>query len=156
MLVVDTGSPGRCAAVKQALRRARVDPRSVEYVVNTHLHIDHCGCNDLFESARYVAHPEERPPIGTMLVSDEHELLPGITLLPTPGHTLGSISVLVRSDRKYAICGDAIPTRENYEKCVPPFISADPRLARRSMEAILAWADVVVPGHGEPFEVVGK
>jgi len=34
-----------------ALRRHRVSPHDVELVINTHLHVDHCGNNCLFEHA---------------------------------------------------------------------------------------------------------
>lgn len=156
ILVVDTGSPRACGHLKKALSDVGVDQKSVSFVVNTHLHLDHCGCNDLFTEARFVAHPDERPPVGTLVVAQEAELLPGVRILPTPGHTHGCLTVLVQADKRYALCGDAIPTKENYDKHVPPFINFDPRLALRSMDAILAWAEMVVPGHGAPFTVVRK
>ncbi len=155
-LVVDTGSPSECGALRTAVEKVGIILDEVDFVVNTHMHIDHCGCNDLFRRARLVAHPSERPPAGAMVVSKETELLPSVRILPTPGHTEGSITVLAQAEKRYAICGDAIPTKENYEKHVPPFINTNPRLALWSMDAILAWADVVVPGHGPPFEVMRK
>jgi glyoxylase-like metal-dependent hydrolase (beta-lactamase superfamily II) len=53
----------------QSLAAAGVDPASVDFVINTHLHFDHCGWNTTLESdgsvrptfpnARYVAHAGE-------------------------------------------------------------------------------------------------
>jgi len=63
------------------------------------------------------------------------------------------MSVFVESDRKYAIVGDAIPTFENVRRWVPPGIVSDADDALRSMKKIVAYADVVVPGHDTPFEV---
>lgn len=155
-VIVDTGSPRECALLEDALRSAGVSPGSVSYLVNTHLHIDHCGCNDLFENARAYAHALESPPAGTVKVSERMGLLPGIELVPTPGHTHGCLSVFVTADKRYAICGDAIPTKANYDTLVPPAINVDARLALRSLTAITSWAEIVVPGHGPAFHVLAK
>lgn len=156
IVVVDTGSPKDERRLVDSLRASGVSPVDVDFVVNTHLHVDHCGCNDLFPNARTVAHRFEDPPVGTMAIQFRTFLLPGVELVPTPGHSRGSMSVFVSSSRRTAICGDAIPTKENYEKHVPPFINIDRALAIKSMDAILEWADMVVPGHGAPFGIRAK
>ena len=155
-VIVDTGSPKDLKLLREALRAASVRPDEVDMVVNTHLHMDHIGGNSLFPNARFYAHRLENPPLGTIRVSEGFDLLPGVELVMTPGHTAGSISVLVHADRRYAICGDAIPTRANVENHVPPSININPRLALKSMDSMEASADVIVPGHEAPFEVVGK
>jgi glyoxylase-like metal-dependent hydrolase (beta-lactamase superfamily II) len=152
-IIVDTGSPTDLKLLREALRAASVRPSDVDIVVNTHLHMDHIGGNSLFPNARFYAHRLENPPLGTIRVSEGFELLPGVELVLTPGHTAGSISVLVLADRRYAICGDAIPTRANVENHVPPSININPRLALKSMDSLEASADVIVPGHEAPFEV---
>lgn len=155
-VIVDTGSPMELGRLQEALRDARVDPDAVEIVVNTHLHLDHIGGNGLFRNARFYAHRLEFPPVGTTVVADELCLLPGVRLLPTPGHTAGSMSVMVHADRRYAICGDAIPTKANLDSGVPPLININPWLAIKSMEVLGSHADVIVPGHGPPFEVARR
>lgn len=155
-IVIDTGSPRDIDSLEDAFRRMGVALDSVKFVINTHLHVDHIGCNDIFTRARLVAHSLENPPVGSLKVDRDQLLLPGVRIVPTPGHTLGSISVFVNGDMRYAVCGDAIPTRENYEKRVPPFINVDHRLALKSMDMIIEWADVIFPGHGAPFEVGTK
>ncbi len=154
-LLVDTGSPRDEEKLLATLDRMRIQPPSIRYVVNTHMHIDHCGCNDLFKSARVVAHESESPPPSSLRIRSAQGLLPGVEIVPTPGHSEGSISVFVESDKRYAICGDAIPTKDNFEKWVPPFINMDRGLALNSMEMIRSWADVIVPGHDSPI-VVGR
>lgn len=154
-IMVDTGSTKDEARFVKILTRMKVEPESIRFVVNTHMHIDHCGCNDLFVKARVVAHRSESPPAGSMRVNGRQELLPGIELVPTPGHSAGSISVFVTADERFAICGDAIPTRANYDNWVPPFLNFNPELALRSMELIRSWADVIIPGHDVPI-VVGR
>lgn len=129
---------------------------SIKHLINTHLHIDHFGCNHMFGSARIYAHALESPPLGTIKIKNSMTVLPGVEVIPTPGHTLGSVTVLIDGEKRYAVCGDAIPTRENYQKHVPPFINVNPTLAMKSMDAIASYADVIVPGHDAPFDVVRK
>ncbi len=155
-VLVDTGSPKDEDRLVEALARMGVVPELVSFVVNTHMHIDHCGCNDLFSAARVVAHESESPPAGSTRISGKQQLLPGVELVPTPGHSEGSMSVFATAEKRYAICGDAIPTRDNYEKWVPPFINMDRRLALASMELIKSWADVIIPGHDSPIQVSRK
>ena len=155
-LIVDTGSPRDCTALRSSLGDMGVPIDSIKHLVNTHLHIDHVGCNHLFRNAVTYAHALESPPIGTVKVTESLAVLPGVTIIPTPGHSYGSITVLVDGTKRYAICGDAIPTRENYQKHVPPFINVDPILALESMDAIASYAEIIVPGHGAQFEVIRK
>jgi len=155
-VIADTGSPEDIAQLLEALHNEDLRPTDIDFVVNTHLHLDHVGGNGLFTNSKFYAHTLELPPIGVLKVSSETEILPGVVLLPTPGHTAGSISVLVRADRRYAICGDAIPTRANFEGHVPPLININPALAQKSMDAIGASADVIIPGHEAPFDVGRK
>ena len=53
-------------------------------------------------------------------------------------------------------CGDALPTKSNYESMTPPAIHVYRRLAISSMERVIGLADVVVPGHDSPFETLRK
>ena len=155
-MIVDTGARSRMTELTEALAKADISPRDVDAVVNTHLHMDHCGCNDMFASARLFAHRLEEPPLGTVKVEEGSVLAGGVSVIETPGHTAGSISVLVRSDVDYLICGDALPTRANYESMSPPAVHIDRRLAISSMERVIETAEMVVPGHDAPFKVMGK
>ncbi len=100
------------------------DPASVDIVVNTHLHFDHCGGNHLFPGRpTYVQRREledarslddysirewvDAPGVTYVPVDGELELLPGIRLVPAPGHTRGSQVVVVETgERPTVICGD--------------------------------------------------
>jgi len=155
-LVVDTGSPGNIDSLSGSLKKMGIPPDSVRFLVNTHLHSDHIGGNGMFVNARVVAHALESPPIGSMRVTERVQLLPRVEVVPTPGHSAGSISVFVSADKNIAICGDAIPTRENYEKHVPPSININPILAINSLDMIVAWAEIVIPGHGASFQIRTK
>jgi N-acyl homoserine lactone hydrolase len=98
-------------------------PRNVVCVINTHLHFDHCGGNRLFPGVPIhvqrleLQAPHDPPewvdfPGATYVEHDgEAEVLPGIRLLPTPGHTRGHQSVLVDTpDGLVVIGGDVAYT----------------------------------------------
>lgn len=155
-IVVDTGDVGDRSDIVRAFEEIEIPLQSIDMVVNTHLHRDHFGGNELFKNARFYAHDKEDPPAGVVRVFNETVLTPGANVVPTPGHTKGSVSVFVQGRRRYAICGDALPTKGNYDSHIPPSVNIDPRLALRSMDAIVAWSDVVVPGHDSLFEIARR
>jgi N-acyl homoserine lactone hydrolase len=153
VMVVDTSDADYRPRLIDALSANEVDPDQVDIIVNTHLHSDHCSNNDLFRYAVQMVHEKEDPDGRFVPVKDDQELHPGIRLVHTPGHTPGTMSVFVEAERNYAIVGDAIPTFENVRRWVPPGILWDGDAALRSMKKIVAFADLVIPGHDTPFEV---
>ncbi len=100
------------------------DLAGIDMVVNTHLHGDHCGGNHLFAGKPiYVQRAElddarsqddysirewvEPPGVEYMAVDGEVKLLPGVRLVPAPGHTRGiQVVVIEAGERPIVICGD--------------------------------------------------
>jgi N-acyl homoserine lactone hydrolase len=128
-VLVDTGITELHPAVAdmdprlQPLTEQDLDLADVDIVVNTHLHYDHCGGNHLFagkpiyvqrrelEDARGENYtiPEwvDPPGVEYVTVDGEHELLPGLRLVPAPGHTDGMQVVVVETgDRPVVVGGD--------------------------------------------------
>jgi N-acyl homoserine lactone hydrolase len=113
------------------LRAIGVDPGSLRYLVNTHLHFDHAGGNELIptevelvvqrrewqaghddheiESNVYNRSDYDQPrPI--LPVEGQHDLFGDgrVVLLPTPGHTPGHQSLRLNLDgADMVICADA-------------------------------------------------
>ena len=103
---------------------ADVDLARIDVVVNTHLHFDHCGGNHLFAGRpTYVQRRElddarskddytirdwvDAPGVQYVPVDGELEVLPGVRLVPAPGHTPGSQVVVVETGgRPVVIAGD--------------------------------------------------
>ena len=112
---------------------ASLIPRDVVCVINTHLHFDHCGGNRLFAGTpihvqrveREVARGEDYT-IPEWVEFDgatyvEHdgaaEIVPGVRVLPTPGHTPGHQSVLVDTDDGLVVCaGDVGYTWKTFDE----------------------------------------
>jgi glyoxylase-like metal-dependent hydrolase (beta-lactamase superfamily II) len=98
------------------LRGVGVDPRSIRYVINSHLHIDHAGGNCFVPNASIIIQAPEwdfalsgadrayrRTEFDTgqpiIRVQGEHDLFGdgAVVLFPTPGHTPGHQSARVRT-----------------------------------------------------------
>ena len=154
-ILVDTSSPRNREVLLQALAARGIGPEDIEAVVLTHMHHDHVGNIGLFPRAVLYAHELESPVTGIERVRKDVEIWEGVSLLHTPGHTRGSMSVLVKADRTYAMVGDAIPTEDNVRKWVPPGIHYDKEVAMTSLSRLVSMADVIVPGHGPAFETEG-
>src|ERR1700754_2359665 len=90
------------------------DLAGINIVVNTHLHFAHCGGNHLFAGKPiYVQRQEvddalgeegdtirewvQAPGVEYVPVDGELELLPGLRLVPAPGHTPGMQVVVVET-----------------------------------------------------------
>lgn len=137
--VDNVGQDGR-TKLEDALGGLGHTPEDVRWLINTHLHFDHAGGDTFsqpdgsvslaFPRARYVVdrreldfarHPNERTAgsylarnfetVPFQLVEGETEVLPGIRLLPTPGHVPHHRSVLITSGGETACyLADLVPT----------------------------------------------
>ena len=128
------------------------DVASIDIVVNTHLHFDHCGGNRLFAGKPiYVQRREledarsqdeytirewvDAPGVEYVPVDGELELLPGVRLVPGPGHTRGSEIVVVETGgRPVVIAGD---TAVWYGELDEP--KTEGQLLIRALDPELVW-----------------
>ena len=114
----------------------------IDFIINTHLHIDHCENNSSFKNATIIVQEKEyesalNPKIYQKFAYQDnldrnlrYRLIDGeldlfgdkkINIVPTYGHTPGHQSVLLQlEDEKVFIAGDACYTSENLEyNCLP-------------------------------------
>ena len=130
-VLVDTGITELHPAVADMdprlfpLSEQDLDLAGIDVVVSTHLHFDHCGGNHLFAGKPiYVQRAEledarteddytirewvDAPGVEYVPVDGELVLLPGIRLVPAPGHTRGTQVVVVETGpHPTVIAGDA-------------------------------------------------
>ena len=120
----------------------RMKSTKINFIINTHLHIDHCENNSYFENAEIVVQKDEfeaalNPKPYQILAYPEkidkslnYRLIDGnldlfgdgaIKIIQTPGHTPGHQSVLLDTGKKSIfIAGDACYTSENLKyNCLP-------------------------------------
>ncbi|MGH2375792.1 MAG: MBL fold metallo-hydrolase [bacterium] len=175
-VVVDTGGSGDRGTLLRRLQEAGLDGSSVEFLILTHLHFDHCLNLDLFPRAtivlgrrehEYVAGGAYRrqgdtgiPPfVLTLLegrqvvfVEDDLDVSPGVRVLATPGHTPGSLSVLytVNEGRRTMACADLV-------KNAWEFLNGPPSPeGRATLARLRPLATRWIPGHDRPFVVEGS
>jgi N-acyl homoserine lactone hydrolase len=119
-------------SVADALAELDMSPADIGLVINTHLHFDHCGQNAVFKHAPvYVQRAElsrakrESAELCEWfdfmnarfeLVDGDAEVLPGLEVIATPGHTEGHQCVVVRGgqDGFDLLIGDAAYTPRQY------------------------------------------
>ena len=173
--------------IANALARHGVRLDEIGLVILTHLHWDHAGNMPLFQHADFVVSREEltyaidpcpihyvayeatqigltpaflpvMPRLRTISLR-EQAIAEGLVALPTPGHTPGSISLVVATAAgPYVIAGDAVSCYENLEgdpakklRYLPTGIFTDLLALWNSMGLIEAKAefrrDHILPAH---------
>lgn len=176
VLPSDSGEP-----ILEALDAVGVALEDISAVAVSHLHHDHAGGIKLFAGRVpiHVQRPEfeygmsnhpvpereataridfDDPRIDWRLADGEVEIAPGLTAIPTYGHTAGHQSFMVELDPAvggggYVFAFDAADLTENIEKEVPlgGFVGADPAVtlpAIRKLKALAADRGyLLVPGH---------
>jgi len=170
-VLVDTGCGGpdewlndwrvvnRSAA--DALAGLDMTPSDIGLVINTHLHFDHCGQNAVFSHAACAVQRTELDRakresrelydwFGFMdarweLLDGDTEIVPGLSVITTPGHTVGHQCVVVSSaDGQDLLIGDAAYTPRQFagppDEDLPPGQAADPVAWRGSLGRIKSLA----------------
>lgn len=173
LTLVDVGHVGRRSVLLERLASTGYAPGDIERVVLTHAHWDHCQNIDLFPNAEVILHEDEleysgaphpddwATPIWTADIlrrsrvttaRDGDELEPGLRVLATPGHSPGSLSLLVDGpDGVIGLVGDALPSRAAAAYLAPRLIFWDEAAGRRSAERIVEQCRLIYPGHDRPF-----
>ena len=136
----------------------------VTAVVNSHLHIDHVGGNQLFKgtNVRHLIHEKElaqarnHAPFEFFGYSDKSwdyeganietfsgdtELAPGLWVYETPGHTVGHVSVLVDGDQPLLFAMDVAYTSAAMERGIQPGFHHTPVDGVRSIARVKQLAE---------------
>jgi N-acyl homoserine lactone hydrolase len=124
-------------SLEAMLAGAGTSIHGLDLVANCHLHIDHSGGNFRLPATLpiYVqqteldeARAEEDllvrdalavDRLAYRLVDGEHEILPGLRLVPTPGHTAGHQSLVVDTEAgTVVLLGQAMPSATDFASAV--------------------------------------
>jgi N-acyl homoserine lactone hydrolase len=153
-------------------------PGDVDLVVMSHLHYDHAGGAELFAKAELIVQRDEyaaahhSPPFYASfyyrknfdlpgyrwrLLDGDAELVPGLTILRTDGHTPGHQSMLVELPQTgpVILSGDACYWREHVEAERVPGVVWNPSAALHSIKRLKTLARLVggriFPAHDPAF-----
>lgn len=176
-ILFDAGGPNVHRTMLQRLKERGVDPLDVHMVVLSHCHWDHSLGVPLFPNAEIVIRDTElewsleqiphltpwvpsyfmrqiaeSPRLRTL--KGEGELLPGIMMIDTPGHSPGHMSMVVDTDQgRMCLAQDALKNRAEF-MARKILMTLDDAASTASIEKIIAAAPLIVPGHDRPFRVV--
>lgn len=151
-IVCDPGMVARRSLILDPLAALDVPPESITHVFLSHHHPDHTVNVALFPNAEVVDFwARYRDDLWLDHDGDGYRLSDRAQLWLTPGHTPQDASLVVEADD-----GTYVMThcwwRSDRSPEIDPY-SPDQAVLEASRGRILEVADVVVPGHGEPFRV---
>lgn len=179
-----------CQWFQEALEKAGMGADEVNLVIQTHLHFDHCYNSSLCKNAKVVVQEDElafakapHPLFSAMYSSSllkdldfapvrgAAEILPGIEVIPVPGHTPGCQAVAVMTEAGRAVISGFCSILENFfppassdrtaspvaaEGIIIPGIHFNAFQAYDSMVRIKSIADLILPVHEPSYmEVMG-
>lgn len=167
-IIIDPGSADYLAARVNGMRQDGIDPADIGVIVNTHLHIDHCGANEAFKKisgAKIALHPVQKKNYRLVVVDgarvfgmepgefkedyllEEARFKAGdvdIELIPSPGHSPDCVCFYLKKD-KVLVCGDVLFEMNTGRVDLP---GGNGEALKQSIEA-LSRLDIeyLLPGH---------
>ena len=164
------------------LAKLGLKPDDIEIVIVTHLHLDHIEKANLFKNAKFIVqkkeldyalHPHPIGPFGYIknrslieslnyeVVDGEKEIIPGMTVLLTPGHSLGGQSVEINTKAGKAIITGFCSTLKTFDppseakgegwEVSLPLHHWDVWQMYQSVLMVKRRADIIVPNHDPTF-----
>jgi glyoxylase-like metal-dependent hydrolase (beta-lactamase superfamily II) len=167
------------ASFENLLQSVGKKPEDIDIVIQTHLHFDHCAhLNKCINAKVYVQEDEVKfaynphpvflgsynkkvlKDMRLVLVNGEKEIVPGVTVIPVPGHSPGAQAVAVQTEKGLAVICGFCTVKENFyppEKLrtswpvITPGVHTDALQAFDSAMRIKGLADIIIPFHEMAF-----
>ena len=162
-----------------ALKKHGITPDNLDFVIITHMHWDHAFNNGDYTKCPIIVQKKEweyalnplpchyhtyesqhggfYPPFlrnienqKLRIIEGEREIVPGVRVIPLPGHTPGMQGVHVATDDgDRLICSDAVPLYENWEHQprLPSGIHCNLFDYYATLEKIASFNCPILPGH---------
>ncbi len=174
-ILFDTGGYGERSELPKRFKEHGLDMRKIDVVVLSHFHHDHVMNIDYFPNSRILLHEKEYEwvksnpddwPIPKFLfpvlegnrqfeiIKGEPQIAHGVQVVLTPGHTPGSISLVLRDKDMpvTVLAADAVKNLAEISTCMVA-MSHDNEASAKSIRRIRDLAQVIVPGHDRILEV---
>ncbi len=136
-----------------------ISPDDIDIVINSHLHPDHCGCNEFFKNAEFYCHEQEFKsasgknasqmgyiknewdlPMPLKKLKQSFDVFDDsrIVTIDLPGHTPGSIGLMVNLEHdRFLIASDALSLERNLERDEIPKNAWNPSLLLESYKELI-------------------
>jgi len=165
-------------SLDNGLGKLGLKPEDIEIVILTQLHWDHVALSSRFSNARFLVQKTEiefaQNPHPTQaryydkeliegldfeIIEGDKQIIDGIRVLFTPGHTPGGQSVAIETPKGTAIITGFCCTKENFEppeeagalQFVPPAIHTDVLQVYDSAMRVKQIGDIILPIHEAEF-----
>ena len=170
---------GKVYTFEEGLARWDLRPEDVDIVIHTHLHNDHCENDYKCSNAEIYVHEKELAsihdphPLDFRYLEDfiedveengqirtlqgDSKIIPGISVMHTPAHTEGGLTVLVNTEKGIAAITGFCVIMENFEpplhvramemEVIPPGTSVNTYKAYDIMLRVRDAADILIPLH---------
>ena len=153
---------------EEALDTFGLKPEDIDIIIHTHLHNDHCEndykCTnakvyvqkkeyEFFKNPHPADHryfPDLLDDVEVVLVEGDQEIVPGISVMLTPGHSPGGQSVVVNTRAGKAIITGFCCNEQNFPNSgplVPCGVHLNLLEAYDSIHRVKEAADIIIPIH---------
>jgi N-acyl homoserine lactone hydrolase len=153
---------------EDALATLDLKPEDIDIIIHTHLHNDHCENDykcvnadvyvqkdeyEFFKHPHPVDHryyPDILNGVNVIAVEGDSNILDGIDVIYTPGHTVGGQSVAIRTSEGKAIITGFCCNDKNFPTTGPaitPGVHINVMEAYDSAQKIKEMADILIPLH---------
>jgi glyoxylase-like metal-dependent hydrolase (beta-lactamase superfamily II) len=149
LVVIDPGMVASTSLILDPLAELHHRPEDVTDVIISHHHPDHTMNIALFPNARVHDHwAIYRHDLWASRRAEGFEVASGITLWETPGHTPQDITTIVETP------DGLVALTHLWWHQDGPLVdrhATDPDGLTAGRQRVLGVADLIVPGHGDPF-----
>lgn len=153
---------------EDALGGFGLKPEDIDIIIHTHLHNDHCEndykCTnakvyvqrreyEFFQNPHPIDHryfPDLLDGVEVMQVDGDAEIVEGIQVLLTPGHTVGGQSIVVNTSQGKAVITGFCCNEQNFPAkgpIVPSGVHINVIDAYESTRRVKELADIIIPLH---------
>lgn len=168
------------ASPVEALKKVGLAPQDIDLVICTHLHFDHIEFAHTYRKATFIVQKEELAAalnphpiqkasylpkdmiegLNFEVINGDKEIVEGVKVLFTPGHTMGGQSVMVSTSSGKLIISGLCTIQENFNppeslKALMPVITTghhiDAKESFKSLLKIKKNADLIIPLHDKEY-----
>ncbi len=174
---------GKIYTFEDGLKKWGLTPDDIDIVIHTHLHNDHCENDYKCTNAKFYIHEEELKTIidphpldyrylddyideirenhQIVTVKKNMEIVQGISVIHTPVHTKGGLSVCIDTEKGKAVITGFCIINDNYQppdqvkamemEVIPPGTHINVEESYDIMISIKEFADILIPLHEPEF-----